>query len=54
MAPAPSTRKTFVISLRDHDGPATIQEVRTGRTVRLGSLSEIKAQIEQWLREARA
>lgn len=49
----PSTRKTFVISLRDKDGPATVQEVRTGRTARLSSLREIAGQIERWLREAR-
>jgi hypothetical protein len=49
-----STRKTFVVSVRDQDGPATIQEVRTGRTVRLASLAEIKAQIERWLRDAKS
>jgi hypothetical protein len=53
MAAMPSTRKTFVISLRDKDGPATVQEVRTGRTARLGSLREIAGQIERWLRDAR-
>ncbi len=49
----PSTRRTFVISLRDQDGLATVQEVRTGRTARLRSLRDIAAQIERWLREAR-
>ena len=53
MAAMPSTRKTFVVSLRDQDGPATVQEVRTGRTARLSSLREIAGQIERWLREAR-
>ena len=46
-------RKTFVVSLRDQDGPATVEEVRTGRKARLSSLREIAEQIERWLREAR-
>jgi hypothetical protein len=46
-------RKTFVIHVRDGEGPATVQEVRTGRQARLGSLRETVAQIERWLREAR-
>jgi hypothetical protein len=50
----PSTRKTFVVSLRDQDGPATVHEVRTGRKARLTSLREIAGQIERWLGEARA
>ena len=49
----PSPLKTFVISLRDQDGPTTIEEVRTGRKVRLGSLRETAGQIERWLREGR-
>jgi hypothetical protein len=49
----PPTRRTFVISLRDQDGPATVQEVRTGRTARLRSLRDIAGQIERWLRDAR-
>jgi hypothetical protein len=48
-----STRRTFVISVREHGGPATVQEVRTGRKARLGSLSDTGAQIERWLREPR-
>jgi hypothetical protein len=48
-----STRKTFVVSIRDQDGPATVHEVRTGRKARLTSLREIAAQIERWLREPR-
>jgi len=48
-----SPRKTFVISMREQDGPATVREVRTGRTARLSSLREIAGQIERWLREAR-
>jgi hypothetical protein len=45
-------RKTFVIHVRDGDGPATVQEVRTGRQARLGSLRETVGQIERWLRES--
>jgi hypothetical protein len=48
----PSTRKTFVVSLRDQDGPATVHEVRTGRKARLSSLRDIAAQIERWLTES--
>jgi hypothetical protein len=48
-----STRKTFVVSVRDQDGPATIQEVRSGRKARLSSLAGITAQIERWLQEAK-
>jgi hypothetical protein len=47
-----STRKTFVVSVREQDGPATVHEVRTGRKARLSSLAGITAQIEHWLREA--
>jgi hypothetical protein len=46
-------RKTYVVSVRDHDGPATVEEVRTGRKARLASLTEIGGQIERWLRETR-
>jgi hypothetical protein len=45
-----STRKTFVVSVRDQDGPATVHEVRTGRQARL-ELRELADQIERWLRE---
>ena len=47
------TRKTFVVSVRDQDGPATVHEVRTGRKARLSSLAGITAQIERWLQEAK-
>ncbi len=46
-----STRKTYVVSVHEQDGPATVEEVRTGRKARLSSLREIAAQIERWLRE---
>ena len=45
-------RKTYVVSVQEHDGPATVEEVRTGRKARLASLREIGAQIERWLRDA--
>jgi hypothetical protein len=44
-------RRTFVVSLRDEDGTATVHEVRTGRQASLGSLHELEEQIESWLRE---
>jgi len=50
---AASQRKTFVINVRELDGPATVHEVRTGRKVRLSSLRETAAQIERWMREPR-
>lgn len=53
MRPMAPTRKTFVIHVREDGGPATVQEVRTGRQARLGSLRETVAQIERWLREGR-
>ena len=46
------TRKTFVVSVRDQDGPATVHEVRTGRKARL-ELPKLAGQIEHWLREGR-
>jgi hypothetical protein len=46
-------RMTYIVSVRDTDGPATVEETRTGRKARLGSLKELGAQIERWLREAR-
>jgi hypothetical protein len=49
----PSTRKTFVVSVRDQDGPATVHEVRTGRKARLTTLRDLTGQIERWLTEAR-
>jgi hypothetical protein len=48
-----SSRKTFVIHVRDGDGPATVQEVRTGRQARMRSLRETVGQIERWLRDGR-
>ncbi len=42
-----------MISVRDQDGPATVEEVRTGRKVRLSSLRDAARQIEGWLREAK-
>lgn len=47
-----ATRKTFVVSVRDQDGAATVQEVRTGRKARL-ELRELAGQIERWLTEAK-
>jgi hypothetical protein len=46
----PSTRKTFVVSVRGKDGPATVHDVRTGRKARL-ELRDLAAQLERWLRD---
>ena len=51
---AAPTRKTFVISVRELDGPATVHEIRTGRKARLDSVRETAKQIERWLREAKS
>jgi hypothetical protein len=53
MAAMPTTRKTFVVSVREQDGPAMVHEVRTGRKARLTSLREIAGQIDRWLRETK-
>ena len=50
---AAPTRKTFVIDVRELDGPATVHEIRTGRKARLGSVRDTALQIERWLREAK-
>jgi hypothetical protein len=50
MAP---TRRTYLVSVRDNDGPATLEEIRTGRKVRLGSVTDVGTQIERWLGESR-
>ena len=47
-----ANRQTYLISVREHGGPATVEEIRTGRKVRLDSLGEAVAQIERWLQEA--
>ena len=47
----PPIRNSYVVSVHEHDGPATVEEVRTGRKARLSSLRDIAAQIERWLRE---
>jgi hypothetical protein len=46
--------RTYLVSVRQHGGPATVEETRTGRKARLRSLSEAPAQIERWLRESAA
>ena len=48
-----SARKTFVIDVRELDGPATVHEIRTGRKARLESVRETALQIERWLRETK-
>jgi hypothetical protein len=51
IAVVPPTRKTYVVSVQERGGPATVEEVRSGRKARLGSLSDTGAQIERWLRD---
>jgi hypothetical protein len=51
MAAVDSSRKTFVISVRDQNGPATVEEVRTGRKARLRTIRDTAGQIERWLRD---
>jgi hypothetical protein len=46
----PPTRNTFVVSVHDRGGAATVEEVRTGRKARVASLSAAATQIERWLR----
>jgi hypothetical protein len=48
----PATRKTFVVSIRDQDGPATVHEVSTGRKARL-ELRDLAWQIERWLEDSK-
>jgi hypothetical protein len=47
----PPIRNSYLVSVHEHDGPATVEEVRTGRKARLSSLRDIATQIERWLRE---
>ena len=47
-----SSQRTYVVSVREEQGQATVEEVRTGRKARLGTLSDAIAQIERWLGEA--
>ena len=45
------SHRTYVVSVRQGRGPTTVEEVRTGRKARLGTLSDAVGQIERWLRE---
>jgi hypothetical protein len=48
-----SARRTYLVSVRDNDGPATLEEIRTGRKIRLGSVTDVGTQIERWLGESK-
>jgi hypothetical protein len=48
-----TTRRTYLVSAHEHDGPATVEEIRTGRKARIASLRDAGKQIERWLRERR-
>lgn len=49
-----TSRRTYVVTVREPDGPTTVKDVRTGRTVSLGSAVEAGEQIARWLREDEA
>jgi hypothetical protein len=48
-----SDHRTYVVSVREGPGATTVEEVRTGRKARLGTLGDAIAQIELWMREAK-
>ena len=48
-----SNHRTYVVSVREGHGATTVEEVRTGRKARLGTLGDAVAQIELWMREAK-
>ena len=47
-----TNHRTYVVSVREGPGATTVEEVRTGRKARLGTLGDAIAQIELWMREA--
>ncbi|MGA9372624.1 MAG: hypothetical protein WBV53_12330 [Solirubrobacterales bacterium] len=46
-------RHSYVVTVREPDGQATVRDVRTGRTAGVRSPAQAAEQIERWLREAR-
>jgi len=48
-----AARRTYVVTVREPDGHATVKEVRTGRTARLHSPEQAGEQIARWVREDR-
>ncbi len=48
MAPV---RNSYIVVVHEPRGPAIVEEVRTGRKARLGSLGDAGALIERWLSE---
>lgn len=46
------SRRTYLVSIPEQGGPATVEEIRTGRKARLSSLNDAPVQIERWLKEA--
>ena len=49
-----TSQRTYVVSVHEGRGPTTVEEVRTGRKARLGTLGDAIAQIELWMREVEA
>ena len=47
-------RRTYVVSVRDRHGPATIEEVHSGRRARLDTYEDAPRQIGLWLSERAA
>jgi hypothetical protein len=47
-------RRTYIVSLHEHEDHLLLEEVRTRRRVRLADLSEISGQIARWLAEESA
>jgi hypothetical protein len=43
------TRQTFIVQVREEDGLAVLENVRTRELVRVEDLSQIGAQITRWL-----
>ena len=48
-----SDHRTYVVSVREGPGATTVEEARTGRKARLGTLRDAIAQIELWMRDAK-
>jgi hypothetical protein len=46
-------RRTYVVTVREPDGHATVKDVRSGKTIRMPSPEQAGEQIARWLREER-
>jgi hypothetical protein len=43
-------RRTFVVRVRDVEGPAVVQDIRTGERAQVAALGGVVAVIDRWLR----